>query len=123
MQADGDVVGNGANERRSGSDQKDGSVTFWSKTERGIKAELRLQHHPYDTESWGVLIREAQNTPLETSRVLCEKLVRRFPNAGRYWRLYIEQEVFKICSLFNICTSSISLHSSTGCVPLKSILN
>lgn len=39
---------------------KDGSVTFWSKTERGIKAELRLQHHPYDTESWGVLIREAQ---------------------------------------------------------------
>lgn len=37
MQADGDVVGNGANERRSGSDQKDGSVTFWSKTERGIK--------------------------------------------------------------------------------------
>lgn len=39
---------------------KDGGVTFWSKTERGIKAELRLQHHPYDTESWGVLIREAQ---------------------------------------------------------------
>ena len=39
---------------------KDGGVTFWSTTERGIKAELRLQHHPYDTESWGVLIREAQ---------------------------------------------------------------
>ena len=39
---------------------KVGGVTFWSKTERGIKAELRLQHHPYDTESWGVLIREAQ---------------------------------------------------------------
>lgn len=109
MQAGGDVVGNGTNEGRRGSDQKGGGVTFWSKTERGIKAELRLQHHPHDTESWGVLIREAQNTPLETSRVLCEKLVRRFPNAGRYWRLYIEQEVFRICSLFNICTSSISL--------------
>lgn len=39
---------------------KDGTVTFWSKTERGIKAETRLQNHPYDTESWGVLIREAQ---------------------------------------------------------------
>ena len=39
---------------------KDGGVTFWSKTERGMKAEMRLQHHPYDTESWGVLIREAQ---------------------------------------------------------------
>ena len=25
-----------------------------------MKAEMRLQHHPYDTESWGVLIREAQ---------------------------------------------------------------
>lgn len=94
MQAAGQIVGNGAVERRTSSDHiKDGGVTFWSTTERGIKAELRLQHHPYDTESWGVLIREAQNTPLETSRVLCEKLVRRFPNAGRYWRLYIEQEM------------------------------
>ena len=33
---------------------------FWSRTERGMKAELRLQQHPYDTESWGVLTREAQ---------------------------------------------------------------
>lgn len=103
MQSGGEVVRNGATERRSSSEPKDGGVTFWSTTERGIKAELRLQHHPYDTESWGVLIREAQNTPLETSRVLCEKLVRRFPNAGRYWRLYIEQEVFRICSFFKIC--------------------
>ena len=33
---------------------------FWSRTERGMKAELRLQQHPYDTESWGVPTREAQ---------------------------------------------------------------
>ncbi|XP_067035350.1 cleavage stimulation factor subunit 3-like [Acropora muricata] len=93
MDTNGEAYGNGANERLVNSDPKDGTVTFWSKTERGIKAETRLQNHPYDTESWGVLIREAQSTPLETSRVLCEKLVRRFPNAGRYWRLYIEQEI------------------------------
>ncbi|XP_074613166.1 cleavage stimulation factor subunit 3-like isoform X2 [Acropora palmata] len=93
MDTNGEAFGNGANERFVNSDPKDGTVTFWSKTERGIKAETRLQNHPYDTESWGVLIREAQSTPLETSRVLCEKLVRRFPNAGRYWRLYIEQEI------------------------------
>lgn len=98
MDSSEDGVRNGANGRRVSSDLKDGTVTFWSKTERGIKAEMRLQNHPFDTESWGVLIREAQNTPLDTSRVLCEKLVRRFPNAGRYWRLYIEQEVFRICS-------------------------
>ncbi len=50
---------------------KDGGVTFWSKTERGIKAELRLQHHPYDTESWGVLIREAQVK--HTCMCMCHK--------------------------------------------------
>ena len=33
---------------------------LWSKTERGVKAEERLQKYPYDTESWGILIREAQ---------------------------------------------------------------
>lgn len=95
METGGQVIGNGESDRHTSGDLKDGGITYWSKTERGIKAEMRLQNHPYDTESWGVLIREAQNTPLETSRVLCEKLVRRFPNAGRYWRLYIEQEVFK----------------------------
>ncbi|XP_073238338.1 cleavage stimulation factor subunit 3-like isoform X1 [Porites lutea] len=93
MNGGGEMIGNGAIERRASAEHKDGGIIFWSKTERGMKAELRLQHHPFDTESWGVLIREAQNTPLETSRVLCEKLVRRFPNAGRYWRLYIEQEM------------------------------
>ena len=36
------------------------AAVFWSRTERGMKAELRLQQHPYDTESWGVLTREAQ---------------------------------------------------------------
>jgi hypothetical protein len=47
-----------------------------------------------------------QNLPLETSKVLYEKLVRRFPNSGRYWRLYIEQEVFSTfdkCSYLLVC--------------------
>lgn len=79
---------------RPQSTDKDAPV-YWSKTERGLKAEERLQKHPYDTESWGILIREAQGQPMDVSRVLYERLVRRFPNAGRYWRLYIEQEVFE----------------------------
>ncbi|EDO40717.1 predicted protein [Nematostella vectensis] len=81
-------------ERRVSEDSKEPTgVSYWSRTERGQKAELRLQNHPYDLESWGVLIREAQSLPLDAAKVLYEKLVRRFPNAGRYWRLYIEQEM------------------------------
>ncbi|XP_031552725.1 cleavage stimulation factor subunit 3-like [Actinia tenebrosa] len=78
--------------RQISEDQKE-TISFWSQSERGQKAEQRLVNHPYDLESWGVLIREAQNFPLETSKVLYERLVRRFPSSGRYWRLYIEQEM------------------------------
>ena len=35
-------------------------MAYRSKTERGQKAEQRLLADPYDTESWNVLLREAQ---------------------------------------------------------------
>ncbi|XP_046843995.1 cleavage stimulation factor subunit 3-like [Xenia sp. Carnegie-2017] len=68
-------------------------MAYRSKSERGQKAEARLLADPYDTESWNVLLREAQSLPIASGRALYERLVERFPTCGRYWRLYIEQEM------------------------------
>lgn len=34
--------------------------SYWSTTERGRKSEEKLIEAPYDIESWGTLVREAQ---------------------------------------------------------------
>jgi len=70
--------------------------TYWSTTERGRKAEDKLIESPYDIESWGTLVREAQGHPINSASIMYEKIVKQFPMAGRYWKLYIEQEVYFI---------------------------
>lgn len=67
--------------------------TYWSTTERGRKAEDKLIESPYDIESWGTLVREAQGHPINSASIMYEKIVKQFPMAGRYWKLYIEQEM------------------------------
>lgn len=59
------------------------------------KAEKRISAYPYDTEAWSVLIRDAQMKMIGDARNTYERLVAQFPNAGRYWKSYIEQEVYK----------------------------
>lgn len=59
------------------------------------KAEKRISAYPYDTEAWSVLIRDAQMKMIGDARNTYERLVGQFPNAGRYWKSYIEQEVYK----------------------------
>ncbi|XP_070535055.1 cleavage stimulation factor subunit 3-like [Ptychodera flava] len=61
--------------------------------EKVKKAEKRIESHPYDTEAWSVLIREAQTQPIDKARKVYERLVVQFPNAGRYWKIYIEAEM------------------------------
>lgn len=83
-----------------------------SKSERGQKAEQRLLADPYDTESWNVLLREAQTLAIDNGRLLYERLVGRFPTCGRYWRLYIEAEMKtknfdKIEQLFQRCLMKV----------------
>nr|XP_047143845.1 cleavage stimulation factor subunit 3 isoform X1 [Hydra vulgaris] len=65
----------------------------FSLSDRGQKAEGLLAENPYDLEAWGVLIREAQNFPVDQARDMYEKLVTQFPTAGKYWKLYIDQEM------------------------------
>uniref|UniRef100_T1J5R7 Cleavage stimulation factor subunit 3 n=1 Tax=Strigamia maritima TaxID=126957 RepID=T1J5R7_STRMM len=62
------------------------------------KAEKRLEENPYDVDAWSMIIRDAQTKKPEDARPLYEKLVSQFPNSGRYWKLYIEQEVLYLFS-------------------------
>ncbi|XP_005107016.1 cleavage stimulation factor subunit 3 [Aplysia californica] len=58
-----------------------------------VKAEKRIQAFPFDTEAWSILIRDAQIRKIEDARVVYERLVEQFPNAGKYWKIYIEHEL------------------------------
>lgn len=53
----------------------------------------------YDMEAWSLLIREAQNRWIGDVRPFFEQLVTVFPTTGRYWKIYIEQEVILILVL------------------------
>uniref|UniRef100_A0A6B0UTZ6 Suppressor of forked domain-containing protein n=1 Tax=Ixodes ricinus TaxID=34613 RepID=A0A6B0UTZ6_IXORI len=61
--------------------------------DRVKNAEKRLEQNVYDIEAWSILLRDAQNKKMEDARPLYEKIVTQFPNAGRYWKIYIEHEV------------------------------
>jgi len=73
--------------------QTEAVITQWTLSEPGRKAESLLVENPYDVDAWGVLVREAQNYSIELARPLYERLVTQFPGAGKYWKLYIDQEM------------------------------
>uniref|UniRef100_A0AAX7UQL8 Cleavage stimulation factor subunit 3 n=1 Tax=Astatotilapia calliptera TaxID=8154 RepID=A0AAX7UQL8_ASTCA len=65
--------------------------------EKVKKAEKKLEENPYDLDAWSILIREAQNQPIDKARKTYERLVSQFPSSGRFWKLYIEAELFQRC--------------------------
>lgn len=81
--------------------------------EKVKKAEKKLEENPYDLDAWSILIREAQNQPIDKARKTYERLVAQFPSSGRFWKLYIEAEV-NILFIFSYIASggNYSLHYS-----------
>ncbi|XP_043289608.1 protein suppressor of forked isoform X2 [Venturia canescens] len=76
------------------------------------RAQKTVNESPYDLEAWSILIREAQNRPIPEVRPMFEKLITAFPSAGRYWKIYIEQEMKmrnfeKVEKLFQRCLMKI----------------
>ncbi|TRZ03713.1 hypothetical protein DNTS_009286 [Danionella cerebrum] len=67
--------------------------------EKVKKAEKKLEENPYDLDAWSILIREAQNQPIDKARKTYERLVAQFPSSGRFWKLYIEAEVILYSTL------------------------
>lgn len=66
------------------------------------RAQKTVDESSYDLEAWSILIREAQNRPIVEVRPVFEKLVSVFPSAGRYWKIYIEQEVIGYINFLKI---------------------
>ncbi|KAF6206292.1 hypothetical protein GE061_017522 [Apolygus lucorum] len=62
-------------------------------SEKLNKAQHTIDENKWDIEAWGVLIREAQNRWINDVRTFFERLVNTFPTSGRYWKIYIEQEM------------------------------
>ncbi|XP_059832079.1 cleavage stimulation factor subunit 3 isoform X1 [Mobula hypostoma] len=80
--------------------------------EKVKKAEKKLEENPYDLDAWSILIREAQNQPIDKARKTYERLVTQFPSSGRFWKLYIEAEIKaknydKVEKLFQRCLMKV----------------
>ncbi|KAK0417140.1 hypothetical protein QR680_012850 [Steinernema hermaphroditum] len=77
-----------------------------------LTPERRVELNPFDVDAWNLLLREAQGKPIENARVFYERLVSQFPNAGRYWKAYIEHEMRSknfenVEALFGKCLVSV----------------
>ena len=61
--------------------------------ERLKMARATLATEPYNLESWEVITRDAQTRKIEEARDIFEEIVEFFPTSGKFWKIYIEQEV------------------------------
>uniref|UniRef100_A0A2H1WFW9 SFRICE_002500 n=1 Tax=Spodoptera frugiperda TaxID=7108 RepID=A0A2H1WFW9_SPOFR len=80
--------------------------------ERLSRAQRAVEANTYNVDSWSLLIREAQTRPINEVRPMYEKLINAFPTTGRYWKIYIEQEMKarnfeKVEKLFQRCLMKI----------------
>jgi len=62
-------------------------------TDKLARAEKAIEANPFDLEAWGQIVREAQIRKIDDARPYFERLVAQFPTSGRYWKLYIDQEM------------------------------
>lgn len=63
------------------------------KVDKIQRAEERIKNNVWDIEAWSVILRDAQSRKIEDARDAFEKIVAQFPTAGQYWKIYIQQEV------------------------------
>ncbi|KAI2808562.1 Cleavage stimulation factor subunit 3 [Blomia tropicalis] len=66
---------------------------FKNVSDRVLKARVKLVESPYDLDAWNILVKDAQGKPIDQAREFYEQLVSQFPTSGRFWKIYIEQEI------------------------------
>lgn len=81
-------------------------------SEKLSRAQQTITENQWDLEAWGILIREAQTRWINDVRPFFEQLVTTFPTTGRYWKIYIEQEMKgrnfeKVEKLFQRCLMKV----------------
>jgi hypothetical protein len=57
------------------------------------KAKATIKENKFSIESWLILIKNAQESNINESREFYEELIQEFSTCGRFWKIYIEQEV------------------------------
>lgn len=62
-------------------------------TEKLRRAWATTEANQHDMEAWSLIIRDAQNRSIDSARCIFERLVTTFPTTGKFWKMYIEQEV------------------------------
>ncbi|KYQ88973.1 cleavage stimulation factor subunit 3 [Tieghemostelium lacteum] len=55
--------------------------------------ENRISIDLYDTEAWTLLLGEIQSQPIDNCRAIYERFLGHFTTAGKYWKVYAEQEM------------------------------
>lgn len=75
-------------------------------------------------EAWSLIIRDAQNRNIDDSRPIFEKLVDTFSTTGKFWKMYIEQEVSVIAlfSSYEMFLNTLALMLSYISTPKKNYL-
>uniref|UniRef100_A0A1B6CGC0 Cleavage stimulation factor subunit 3 n=1 Tax=Clastoptera arizonana TaxID=38151 RepID=A0A1B6CGC0_9HEMI len=86
-------------------------VLDWG-SEKLQRSQQAIDENKWDIEAWGVLIREAQSRWINDVRPFFEQLVATYPSTGRYWKIYIEQEMKgrnfeKVEKLFQRCLMKV----------------
>lgn len=56
-------------------------------------ARAKLESEPFNLDSWEVIARDAQLRRIDEGRNIFEEIVDVFPTSGKFWKMFIEQEV------------------------------
>ena len=63
-----------------------------------------VEQNQYDIDSWHSLLRLISSEKIDLYRENAyEKLIRVFPTSGKFWKVYIEHEVYVQQNLINTC--------------------
>jgi len=87
-----------------------GAIEFG--TDKLRRAWAATEANQYDMEAWSLVMRDAQNRPVDEARPIFERLVGIFTTTGKFWKLYIEQEMRaynfeRVEKLFQRCLTKV----------------
>ncbi|CAF3540845.1 unnamed protein product [Rotaria sordida] len=68
-----------------------------TRSEKIQQARKILNENKHSLDAWSILIQDAQDKKITESREFYESLITQFPTCGKFWKIYIESELFQRC--------------------------
>ncbi|CAF3981420.1 unnamed protein product [Rotaria sordida] len=65
-----------------------------TRNEKIQQARRILNENKHSLDAWAILIQDAQDKKIAESREFYESLVTQFPTCGKFWKIYVESEVY-----------------------------